>query len=274
MKNRTMTILLIFFLGVLAIATILMLVFLLLGKGTNLFNINSDSVLLLSEYYNQEIETIYIESISSDVMLKETEETQIHVEVYGKENEVVESKIENKTLNISKKGKIFCFGFCFFKGEIIVYVPKDILLNIEVKTTSGDIEMSSIKGNNANLKSTSGDLKLGEVNTAELYSTSGEIILEKGNNVQAKTTSGDIELNRIENHLDAESVSGDIKIRSLFIENDSKIKTTSGDVLINEINNAYIETSTVSGDVHISDNNQYARSTLNIKTISGDIRVK
>lgn len=274
MKNKNMTILLIFFLGVMAIAIILMLVFLLLGKGTTLFNISSDSTLLLNEYYNQEVRTIHIESISSDVTLKETEETQIHVEVYGKENEYVESKIENETLNISKKGKIFCFGFCFFKEEIIVYVPKDVLLNIEVKTTSGDIEMSSIKGNEVNLKSTSGDLKLGEVNTADLYSTSGEIILEKGNTIQVKTTSGDISLNRIETKLNAESVSGDIKINSLEIENDSKIKTTSGDVLINEINNAYIETNTVSGDIAIENNNRYATNTLTIKTTSGDIRVK
>lgn len=270
MKNRNMTILLIFFLGVMAIATILLLVFLLLGKGTTLFSFHSHSTLLLNEYYNQEIETIHIESISSNVTLKETDESQIHVEVYGKENEYVESKIEDKTLNILKKGKIFCF----FEERIIVYVPKDIILNVDVKTTSGDIEMVSIKGDNVNLKTTSGDLKLGSVNTADLYSTSGEILLEKGNVVKAKTTSGDIFLNSIGKQMDAESVSGDIKINSLFMENNSKIKTTSGDVFVKEINDVYIETSTVSGDVHISDSNRYAESTLSIKTTSGDIRVK
>lgn len=273
MKNKSITILFIFILAIMAIAIILLLVFLLFGKGESFFNNNLNSTLLLNEYYNEKIETIHIESISSDVTLKETEESQIHVEIYGKEKEVVESKLENEILNISKKGKMFCFGFCFFKEEIIVYVPKDVVLNIEIKTTSGDIEMNSIKGNDVNLNSTSGDLKLGEVNRAELYSTSGDIVLEKANITNAKTTSGDIFLNNIEKQVEAVSVSGNVKIGSLYIESNSKIKTTSGDVSIEKMGDVYIETSTVSGDIHISNNNRYSATTLNIKTTSGDIYV-
>lgn len=274
MKNKNFTLLFIAFLGMMALAIVALLIFLLLDKKNILFTRNVSSTLLVDEYYSSNVGIIHIESISSDIRIKEAEDNQIHVLIYGSEKEIAESKLGQNTLNISLNGKHFCFGFCFFKEEIIVYVPKEISTNIEVKTTSGDLELVSLLNADVNLKTTSGDIKLGEVKNANLYSTSGEITLEKGENVQVKTTSGDIFLNQVKTKVEAESISGDIKINSFAIEENSKIKTTSGDVLINEIKNAYIETSTVSGDIAIENNNRYASNILTIKTTSGDIHVK
>lgn len=274
MRNKNMTILLVIFLGIMVIGITTLLIFLLLGKGNSIFTFNTQSSLLLDKKYDTNINSIYIESTSSDITIKEAEDNQIHVLVYGSQKEVVESKIENQTLTIAKKGNYFCFGFCIYKGKIIVHVPKEMKADLDIKTVSGDIEIISNIVGNVDLKTTSGDIKAREVMDAKIKSTSGEIILEQMNKGEIITTSGDIKINAIEHSINAESISGDIILSSLKVEEDANLKTTSGDVRINEITDAYIEASTLSGDIHIRDNNRYANHTVTIKTTSGDIKVK
>lgn len=270
--SKPMKIFLIVMLIVLAIlVTALMVYALIFNKSP--WDFSSKSVLLLDENYDTDIKNINIEDVSSNIYIKESEEDQIHVHVYGGEKEIVESKIEQETLNITKKGRIFCFGFCFRKEEITIYIPKDSEINLNLKTVSGDMEITSIKGN-VELKSTSGDIKVGEVENAKITTTSGDIKLTKANALEVNTTSGNIRADKIENSIEAKAVSGNIKINSFTIKEDSHIKTVSGDVTIEDISDVYVETSTTSGDVQIENNNRTASQTLSIRTTSGDIEVK
>lgn len=269
-----MTILLVIFLGLMVISTTGLMIFLLLGKGDNIIGFNMQSSLLLEEKYENTINRLHIESNSSDIELRESEDNQIHVLVYGSHKEIAESKVENQTLTISKKGKYLCFGFCMFKEEIIVYVPKEIKSNLDIKTISGDIKIAPNIIGNVDLKTTSGDIKTNEVLDAKIKTTSGNISLGKINKGEITTTSGDIKINKVEKGINAVSVSGEILLSSLKIEENATLKTTSGDIKVNEITDVYIETSTLSGDVQISNNNRYANYTLTIKTTSGDIEVR
>lgn len=272
MKNST--IVLIVMMSLMAILVTAFMVFLLLDNRSFSFIFNSKTTLLLDEVYEESISKLEIDAISSDIHIKEAEDNTLRVVAYGKEKETIESTIENDTLKVKRTGNHFCFGFCFSKEEITIYLPRDSKVDMDVKTVSGDIEIASFLNSNVEVKTTSGDIKVGEVSQTKLKTISGDIQLEKGNAVEAQTTSGDLKLNHVLISINAKSVSGDIHIENLELESDSTLHTTSGDVTIGGTNDLYIETSTLSGDINISNNNRYANTTLKIETTSGDIRMK
>lgn len=271
--NKSMKIVMIIILLILAILVTSFMIYALINNKNPFWDFSGQSVLLLDQTYEKDIKNINIEAVSADIYIKEAEDEQIHVLIYGSEKENAESTIDGESLNISKKGKIFCFGFCFQKTEIIVYIPKNKKLNLNIKTISGDIEISSNQAN-VEIKTTSGDIKTEEIKDAKITTTSGDILVTKANKLEVGTTSGSINVDKIENSIEAKSVSGDIKINSFEIKENSHIKTVSGDVLINEISDVFIETSTTSGDVNVSNNNQKSSQTLTIRTTSGDIRTR
>jgi len=69
---------------------------------------------------------------------------------------------------------------------------------------------------------------------------------------------------------DIKTISGEIDIEKVNLENNSKIETKSGDVEISKTD-SYIVTETTSGETRTSNNNRYSKTELYIKTISGDI---
>lgn len=272
MKNSTIILIVIMSLMVILITAFM--VFLLVDNRNFSFVFNGKTTLLLDEVYEENVSKIEVDVISADVHIKEAEDNNLRVIAYGKEKETIESTIENDTLSIRRTGNHFCFGFCFGKEEVTIYIPRDRKVDLDIKTISGEVEIATFKNSNVDVKTTSGDIKIGEVSQVKLKSVSGDIYLEKGSNVEAATTSGDLKLKYVLTSINAKSVSGEIQIENLDLENDSTIHTTSGDVTIRSMNNLYIETSTLSGDINISNNNRYANTTLKIETTSGDISVK
>ncbi len=273
MMNKTTTWVIIGVLGSLAILIILFLFFALFNKNILLFK-NYETTLLVKETYSDRPENIQIESVSSNVYIREAIDNQIHVEIYGLQKEQAESTFNNNTLFITNKENRFCFGFCFSKKEIYVFLPKDIITNLDIKTISGDVKMDSFSNVYLKGKTTSGDLKIGHIKDAKINTTSGNIEIDSIGNLEGKTTSGDIKSGSISNKLNIESVSGDIKIQDFLMKENSYIKTVSGDVTILNGENMYIEASTTSGDVDTKANDRFAEKTLKIKTTSGDITVQ
>lgn len=272
MKNST--IVLIVIMAFMALLITAFMIFLLVDNNTFFFVFNSKTTLLLDEVYEENVSKIDVDVISADIHIKEAEDNTLRVVAYGKEKETIESTFENDTLSIRRTGNQFCFGFCFGKEEITIYMPRDNKVDMVLKTVSGDIEIASFLYSNVDAKTTSGDIKVEEVSNVKLKSVSGDIYLEKGSSVEVASTSGDLRLNNVLTSINAKSVSGDIRIEKLELEMDSTIHTTSGDVTIGDSNDLYIETNTLSGDINISNNNRYANTTLKIETTSGDIRVK
>jgi len=143
-----------------------------------------------------------------------------------------------------------------------------------IATTSGDIELSDIKGD---LKSTSvsGDVEAHRI---------------KGS-FAARTTSGDIEASGIGSMQSAVTTSGDIELTANVLDKDAKIRSTSGDVKLHLAGHTKfnLTAGTVSGDIDLSalGDAQYGTKSkrkvvaqingggqpLNVETISGDILI-
>lgn len=270
-----------------------LLIFMFWGIGTKHEFWNGESKMLKEENYDLDrIQKISTDVKSYDIFTKQSEDNNIKIEVYGSKKSIndIEISVDNQELKIKQVGSTFCFGFCFSNSKIVIYLPFNMNIATDFKTTSGDItiktpfnhDTNSIKSTSGdiyleylkvgNVKTTSGDIKINEIKSGQVSSTSGDIEIQKSEILKVTTTSGEIEIKTLTNMGTLKSTSGDIEINSFTIYDNSNIETTSGDIDIRLNNDASIYTDTKSGDIHIK--KSQGEYELNLKTTSGDITVK
>lgn len=147
-----------------------------------------------------------------------------------------------------------------------ILVPEET--EIDLKTTSADIDIERIK-NNIDLSTTSGDIRVEDV-SGDIFisSTSGDVSLwDIFGCIKIRGTSSDIELNDIEGDLKLDCTSGDVEIKNL--KGDVEVSLTSGDLTLQRIDGD-IDATSSSGDIEVFQK----RGFLNLESISGNIKVK
>lgn len=291
---RSSVIIKVFLLGIIALALLFVMIGILLSNGKFWSFWKYDKVELYNEVFNiEDIEKLDLNLIAFDVTIRNSEDDNVRVIINGKEDRKDKISISNDSnaLKINEsQWKSFCFGFCFWNDEVIIYLPKDFNKEIKIKNTSGDIIFLDSYLSDMNIQSVSGDIKVMEALDLKVKSVSGEVAISKGNNIEINTTSGDIAVDKAlvskissvsgdirigeTGNVELSTVSGDIDINDLEVDGSSNIETKSGDVKIGKINETYVETRTTSGDVSINYNDRKSENTLNVKTISGDIVVR
>lgn len=285
-NNKTLIITNIILLSCIVIGLLIFMIFGLNGK----LAFWEDKSELINKISYTSINNVEIDVKSYDIEILENTIDDIEIEVYG--NKKTKNNLEimnNDNLRIKQNKSTFCFGFCY-NSKIIIKLPKSYQGRFNINTISGDITSNiSFKDSNNIISSTSGDIKLSNIENGKITSTSGDIDINYLNNGKIKTTSGDIEVNNFGNgditstsgeieigtltgFGDIETTSGDIMINKFEILDNTTISSTSGDIKIKLINNAYITADSVSGDKNIrGSKGDYE---LKIKTISGDITVR
>lgn len=311
-------IILIIILTIFVISLCNILMFAIQNKGWNWFMSFGDlGDLRKKEYIQKEqqislfdLDKVSLEFRSSDVNVFFTEDSQIRVVQYSYKELDDESLFKvNKTakhitISESNKSRFHLFYFWFMNQTVYdVYIPKEYKESLEIKnvsgdidveqslkfenltisSTSGDIKMGDVEAKNINIDSISGDIKLGRLTDDDLRlkTVSGDIRVENAKGkIEAKTTSGTIEIKELEGEVQLTSVSGDIKSDNFKVTGDSRVKTTSGNVrmYLNQESNCEIQTKSVSGNVTLPNRRNvmgiepYAE--LNIDTVSGNIRLE
>ena len=308
--NKTLRIIFIILLSMLAVGIGIVFVKLLTGNGFLNFSFNrfESKELVIEEVYDNIFENININSEEGNIYIEQSNDDKIKVVVYGKK-EISEVKVENDTLVIkgdTDKCSFICFNHKIARIE--VYIPSnfdknikiegdtsDTIMNdfeyasIEITDKTGDVTIGKIKDVNiktstgdirinnaekAKIKTTTGDIRLREVNDAELNTTTGDINITTVNNADLSTTTGDIDIDKVNNSIHASTTTGDITINELELTENSKIDATTGDITIRNTNEIYIDASSSTGDIHINNNYRTAEFELRIKTSTGDIKVK
>lgn len=244
------------------------LMFAIQNKGWNWFMSFGDlSDLRKEEHIKKEqlislfdLEKVSLEFKSSDVNVFFTEDSQIRVVQYSYK-ELDEELLFNVnktgkhiTIRESTKPRFFVFHIGFMEQSVYdVYIPKEYKESLEIKAVSGDVEVEeNLKFKDLTISSTSGDIKMGNVNATNikiesisgdiklgnltdedlrLKTVSGDIRVESAKGkIEAKTTSGTIEIKELEGNVELTSISGDIKSDNFKVTGDSRVKTTSGNV--------------------------------------------
>lgn len=293
--NKTVTIILIVLLSLVAIVASLFLGFMIKG-GYNIniltFNIdNSYSENLLDKQEFIDVEEINIKSDVADIFIEESTDKKITIELYSEEAEEHFIKEENGTVEAKLKNKHkIRFGLLKKNSKIIVKIPKDYdkkifvesetsdvkldsfeNLSLDIAVTTGDLEAKDLK----KLKSsaTTGDVKVNNIKEASISVTTGDIEINTIDSIDITTTTGDVKINQINNKIKSEQNTGSIRLGTVVVNEDSSIKTTTGDVRINTLTNAYINANTKTGDLRINNNDRTLENEIVITTTTGDIRV-
>lgn len=286
-KNKKWIIASIIIILVIIIALISLIIFGISQKGNFSF---LEKTAVLYENSFRKIEKIAVDVSSYDVEIKESDIDNITVQITGSKKNQDKIKVEqqNDELKIYQDGSIICIGLCLYKEVITIYVPNnyeleynhestsgslssEVLINTgNIKTTSGDILLNSI--NSGFLKSTSGNIEITSATSLEVSSTSGDIDIKNIENLTGSTKSGNIKVNNLTNKINYVATSGDIKINKFSINEDSSLSATSGNIDIGLEKDIFINASTKSGDIDISNTNN--NPTLTITTTSGDITAR
>lgn len=191
MENKGVKICMIILLIIVAIILISIMVIEIIEQDkphkTSFLGIGDNTELIFeNEYSINEIENITINASSHNVKFNEGNSDKVKVTIYGAKDDIFDVKQNEKNLNISKESHNFYIFALFYlcREEIIVEVPKDYKRNIEIDTQSGNVEVASFEDINLKINSNSGNVKCGNINSAKICTTSGNIdagdILEKG----------------------------------------------------------------------------------------------
>ena len=242
-------------------------------------NIARGDIMLIhdEEYLVDEIETIEIRSVNSDINIINTEEDSIRVVIYDVKNKRIEVTDRNGRLVIRNQHRTFCFIFCINtshrNSRINVYVPEEFQGSISINTVSGDVDIENFVMNDVNVRTVSGDITIKEVNEADLYTVSGDIRINSVDQLNMRSVSGNLTVLNVFDYLIVQTTSGNVAITDAYLLNDSSIRTVSGTVLIDALNEVTVNARSTSGRVSIFENTRNSDIELDISTVSGNINI-
>ena len=295
MNNKTLKIILIIFLSLLVIGLSVFFVNILTNKDFRFGHFSFGHKVSNELVFNQEYEAIFdiikIDSKSSDIEIKEGNESKVKVVIYGDKDETNVEIVNNK-LNIKSNEKK-CIGFCFNMtiAKIEVYLPSSYSGNINIennygdvnignfdnlildaKLDAGDIKVDSLKS--GKIKNSYGDIKiLGYSKELEIDQDCGDVEVSEVDRIKLENNYGDIDIGKVNEYLQIKEDCGDVKIDSLNLKENSSIHNSYGDIKIGSTNEIYINAKTSLGDTKINNNYQKSYVTLTIDNSCGDIRV-
>jgi DUF4097 and DUF4098 domain-containing protein YvlB len=151
-----------------------------------------------------------------------------------------------------------------------IWIPE--AAGIELKSVSGDVEVAPI-GGKAKVNSVSGNVGLQGAAGAEIKVVSGDMKLQNvAGDAYLNTVSGNIDLTKVQGSIEAEAVSGDIKLLSVSEAMTVDVKTVSGNVTYEGAIKAggHYELKAHSGDVRLMIPSDSSFD-LETSTFSGDI---
>jgi len=235
------------------------------------------------------INEIQVKSVSADVILIPSHETELKAVFSGKARLV---GIEKPRLSAQKSGdKIIIetihndnkpfrlFTFSSYRDlKLNLYLPESYGKDIALTTTSGNIDISafdilklsnltchtvsgeflanSIEASDIELRTTSGNIKLdASADTLEITTVSGDITSTTlhTKSTELRSASGDIKIGNYKGDLKFNTVSGSISVEYTVFENDIEGKTISGDVRFKLPHDSEfgIDFTTTSGEIDI-----------------------
>lgn len=231
--------------------------------------INKNFRQAVKEYEYDGINSINIDIMNSDIILKASCNNNIKITYYT--NECFPKTIENINGNITLKNVFFPFkdtlkqiakNFLYLwkkhNLKTIIEIPVECTnLKFNLHTSNAKIFIQNIKAEKLNIKTSNG-----KINTSNLYGN--EIFLHTSNsNLTIKSTNAET--------VTAETSNGKITVSDIVNTKFLKLVTLNGSITVNNIYVETLETKTSNGKIHITDIKSQNR--LSAKTSNGLINI-
>ncbi|MCF8240513.1 MAG: DUF4097 domain-containing protein [Melioribacteraceae bacterium] len=276
------------------LTVILIIVFLGLLSSTSIF---AGTDLIMEKTISVSSgETLYLETDVGDVYIKTWSGSEVNVKIYGnsKAEDNMEFSIERVSGGVrvrgDKEGGFWKSWFNSINVKYEIMVPEEF--NTDIKTSGGDIKIGDLRGK-VLAKTSGGDIYLGGAQgIIELGTSGGDITVNNSSgDIEAKTSGGDIEITGSEGSMEAKTSGGDIRLKYDGVNKGVKLYTSGGDidVFVGTDFSADVYLSTSGGDVECNVPNTRANTikshkfegeingggqALNCKTSGGDITVR
>lgn len=237
-----------------------------IAKGA--FKNNSLTQEVTKEYILEDsYSKIDVDIVTADLTFKPSEDDKTKVVSVEKEKIHHTAKVSSDTLVIREEDdrKFYekWFGFVS-RMKITVYLPETTYSELKIEITTGDVLVEdAFTFDNQKIKSTTGDIKLSNI---------------KGTTADIDITTGGITLNnyKLTGALDAETTTGDFKFDDVECSK-ATLHTTSGDYTLNSLivtgsfdeDRPNLDVSGTSSEIIFK--NCDARN-IKMKTITGDIK--
>lgn len=244
--------------------------------------------LQLSEGYEEKTETFdFVENLSVNITIGELEVIthtgdSILVEYSQDDHNKYVVTETNNTLTIKYENE-YAFPWSWFNFNnfyVKVSLPQQIMNNVTLKATTGEIDIRNIDVKTLKIKATTGSVDLNNVNAddVDLSCTTGSIVIKNStinHLLDISATTGEVKLNNVIcTKITGNCTTGDIKAEDLtcpYID----FNVTTGSIKLNLIgqkSDYKITVHTTLGDSNISSTSS-GDKTLILKTTTGDIKV-
>jgi DUF4097 and DUF4098 domain-containing protein YvlB len=191
---------------------------------------------------------LYLSNVSGQIVVAVWKEAQVKIEAVktSKADTAAKAKenADKVTIEVTKEGDLVRVetkypkrnGGGFWGGDRIsvsvdykVWVPDQAA--VDLNSVSGDVTVAAI-GGKAKVTCVSGNVKLAGAAGAEITLTSGDLTVENiAGDAFIKAVSGNIDVMKLKGSVEADAVSGDIKLRDVSEAQSVDIKTLSGNVI-------------------------------------------
>ncbi len=211
-----------------------------------------------------------------DIVEADTAKVELTGDVWGNQQ-----KKESYLDVYEKDGTIFIkydidsrpFSFLNIDVKMTVYLPRNNMLNLDIISTSGDINIQNMQFSDVKIKSTSGYTLIKECAGASLSleKTSGDtdIAAADFNSISIVSQSGNIDIGETFGAVAIRSTSGDTRIENAY--GPLAINSTSGDVAAQITGKTpSVDIGVTSGDVQLL-LNKNAAFDLSVKATSGRV---
>lgn len=245
---------------------------------------------VLEQSYNTIFNEININTKMTDIDIKESTNNTIKVITYGEKDYIkLEEKNNKLFIDINKKSLIALnFYSCISKIELYIpsnydkvirinsefgniYIKEFNNLTLDVKQKIGNLSINSldfVKTENKN-----SNMKIDKVIKARLSNKNGKINVKEVNDLVIDNVNGNITIENINEYLKINLDSGNIKIDTIKLTNDSNIDLRYGNLIINKIEDINIKAKTDRGKKEVKNNNKKSDIKLEIHNKSGDIKI-
>ncbi len=291
--NKGIAITFIVLLSIVAIALTGGFIFLLSNNfefGSFEFAFGSYSNNLIESKTYDSVEEINVDSKAIDVFVEETSETDIKVELYSQKNITHDFILEDGKLNIMAHKDYNTFGLFSKASKLVIKLPKEFSAKFAIDAKVGDIHFGSFDSLRPTIKNSTGDIKITKVEEATIEIGTGDVKVDKAvtlyikqgtgdtkvqsvDSIEVDAKTGDVKIQDVKNKMNITNTTGDIKVETATINEDSNISNKTGDIKIQTLTGAYIEATNNVGDIKVNNNDRHLDKTITIHTNTGDIRV-
>ena len=202
--------------------------------------------------FNEDIEVIEVDGKSDKIKLVLSDDDKTHVKC-RKTNTI---KIENNTLIIKEERDIFNF-INLDNPKTTIYLPEKDYEKLIIDAVSSSIELKDrIAFNGIKVNNVSGSI---------------DVDIDVKKSVVLSSTSGSIKLNEINcEEIGIFTVSGSIKLEDVISNSSLIIESTSGSIKLDDVDSQSIEITSVSSSI---EGNFLSDKQYDISTISGSVNV-